>query len=88
MNVKIGIIITVVAIAAIASAVMFTTDLGTQTSITQNEKIGLIVNTPSNTITLEELNDIYLQASSTGVGRNNLYLFWNLIEPEKRNFDW
>ncbi len=88
MNVKIGIIITVVAIATIASAVMFSPNLGTQPTITQNEKIGLIINTPSNSITLEELNDIYLQASSTGVGRNNLYLFWNLIEPEKRNFDW
>ena len=67
---------------------MFAPDLGTQPSITQNEKIGLIVNTPSNTITLEELNDIYSEASSTGIGRNNLYLFWNLIEPERGNFDW
>ena len=88
INVKIGIIVTVVAIAAIASAMMFAPDLGTQPSITQNEKIGLIVNTPSNTITLEELNDIYSEASSTGIGRNNLYLFWNLIEPERGNFDW
>ena len=88
INVKIGLIIIVVGIIVIASAVMFTTDLGTQSSITQNEKIGLIVNTPSNAITLEDLNDIYSQASSTGIGRNNLYLFWNLIEPEKRNFDW
>jgi hypothetical protein len=88
INVKIGIIITIVTIAAIASAALFSPNLGSQPSITQNEKIGLIVNTPSNSVTLEELNDIYLQASSTGVGRNNLYLFWNLIEPEKRNFDW
>jgi hypothetical protein len=87
-NVKIGIIITVVAIAAIATAVMFSSHLGTEPTITQNEKIGLIVNTPSNTITLEELNDIYSEASSTGIGRNNLYLFWNLIEPERGNFDW
>jgi hypothetical protein len=88
INVKIGIIITIAVVAAIASAVMFAPNLGSQPSITQNEKIGLIINTPSNSITLEELNDIYLQATSTGVGRNNLYLFWNLIEPEKRNFDW
>ena len=88
INVKIGIIISVVAIAAIASAALFAPDLGSNPTITQNEKIGLIINTPSNEITLEELSDIYSQASSTGVGRNNLYLFWNLIEPEKRNFDW
>ncbi|HSG74365.1 MAG TPA: hypothetical protein VLA01_04125 [Nitrosopumilaceae archaeon] len=88
INVKIGIIITIVTVAAIASTIMFAPNLGTQPTITQNEKIGLIVNTPSNSITLEELNDTYSQATSTGVGRNNLYLFWNLIEPEKRNFDW
>ena len=88
INVKIGIILTVVAIVAIVSAVMFAPDLGSQPTITQNEKIGLIVNTPSNAITLEELNDIYSEASSTGIGRNNLYLFWNLIEPEKENYDW
>lgn len=88
INVKIGIIITAVVIVAIASAILFTPDSGFQPAITQNEKIGLIVNAPSNTITLDELNEIYSQASSIGIGRNNLYLFWNLIEPEKRNFDW
>lgn len=88
INVKIGIILTVAVIIGIASAIMLVPDLGTQQSITQNEKIGLIVNSPSNAVTLEELNDVYSEASSTGVGRNNLYLFWNLIEPEKRNFDW
>lgn len=88
INVKIGIVITVALIVAIASAAIFAPDLGNQSIKTQNEKIGIIVNTPSNTITLEELSDIYSQASSTGVGRNNLYLFWNLIEPERKNFDW
>ena len=88
INVKIGIIIVSAVLIVISSAILFTPDLGFQPAITQNEKIGLIVNAPSNTITLDELNEIYSQASSTGVGRNNLYLFWNLIEPEKRNFDW
>lgn len=73
---------------AIASAVLFAPDLGNQSTITQNQKIGLIINAPSNEITIDELGDIYSKASSTGVGRNNLYLFWNLIEPEKGNFDW
>jgi len=88
ISVKIAIIIASVSLIAISSALLFTLDLDIQPAITQNEKIGLIVNTPSNTITLDELNEIYSQASSTGVGRNNLYLFWNLIEPEKRNYDW
>ena len=38
-NLKIGIIITIVVIAAIASAVMFAHNLGNQPTITQNEKI-------------------------------------------------
>lgn len=88
INVKIGIIITVAVSVAIASAVLFAPDLGNQSTITQNQKIGLIINAPSNEITIDELGDIYSKASSTGVGRNNLYLFWNLIEPEKGNFDW
>ncbi len=88
INVKIGIILTVVVIIAIASALLFTSDLVSEPTITQNEKIGLIVNTPSNAITLEDLSDIYYQATSTGMGRNNLYLFWNLVEPEKENYDW
>ncbi len=88
ISVKIAIIIASISLIAISSALLFTPDLDIQPAITQNEKIGLIVNTPSNTITLDELNEIYSQASSTGVGRNNLYLFWNLIEPEKRNYDW
>lgn len=88
INVKIGIIIASVVLIVIASTILFTSDSGFQTATSQNEKIGLIVNAPSNTITLDELNEIYSQASSTGIGRNNLYLFWNLIEPEKRNFDW
>lgn len=88
INIKIGIIITVAAIISITSVALFAPNLGSQPTITQNEKIGLIINTPSNAITLEDLSEIYSQASSTGVGRNNLYLFWNLIEPEKRNFDW
>jgi len=88
ITVKIGIIIVAGVLIAISSAILFTPDSGFEPAITQNEKIGLIVNAPSNAITLDELNEIYLQASSTGIGRNNLYLFWNLIEPEKRNFDW
>ena len=53
-----------------------------------DEKIGLVINTPTNEITLEELNKIYSGASSTGIGRSNVYLFWNIIEPEKDQYNW
>ena len=62
-----------------------------KTSSEQNiidEKIGLVINTPTNEITLEELNKIYSGASSTGIGRSNVYLFWNIIEPEKDQYNW
>lgn len=88
INVKIGIIITAAVIVALASAAMFAPNLGNQPNVAQNEKIGLIINAPTNSITIDELNEIYSEASSTGIGRNNLYLFWNLIEPEKGNYDW
>ena len=53
-----------------------------------NEKIGLVINTPNLSISLQELHKIYADASSTGIGRSNVYLFWNIIEPIKGEFDW
>ncbi len=83
----IGGIIAAIAIAGIASAFLISSDNEPPTKI-QNEKIGLIVNAPTNEITIEKLRNYYSQASSTGIGRNNLYLFWDLIEPEKENYNW
>ena len=54
----------------------------------KNEKIGLVINTPNSSVSLRDLEDIYSEASSTGIGRSNVYLFWNLIEPKKGEFDW
>jgi hypothetical protein len=53
-----------------------------------NEKIGLVINSPSQSITLQQLDQIYLDAANTGIGRNNIYLFWNVIEPVKNEYDW
>ena len=84
----IGGIITAVAIAAIASVFLLSSESGFQPTTSHNAKLGLIVNPPSNKITLDDLKNYYTQASSTGIGRTNLYLFWNLIEPKKGNYDW
>ena len=80
--------IAAVVIVAIASAFLLLSESGFQPTTSHNAKLGLIVNPPSNKITLDDLKNYYTQASSTGIGRNNLYLFWNLIEPEKGNYDW
>jgi hypothetical protein len=87
-KVIIGGIIGAVAIAAIVSAFLFSPNFSLIHPSFHNEKLGLIINPPSNKITLDDLQNYYAQASSTGIGRTNLYLFWNLIEPEKENYDW
>jgi hypothetical protein len=56
--------------------------------VTQNEKLGLIINTPSREITMEQLKNIYSEAATTGAGRNNLYLFWDHIEPQQDQYNW
>lgn len=85
----IGGIVAIVIIAGVATALLLSSNSDILEPVTtKNEKIGLIVNPPTNQISIEDLRDYYSKASSTGVGRNNLYLFWNLIEPEKENYDW
>lgn len=81
-----GVIIGVAVSIAIISSVLLipTLDIPIQT----NEKIGLVINTPSNSITLQNLDEIYSEASSTGIGRSNVYLFWNLVEPVRGEYDW
>ncbi len=54
----------------------------------RNKKLGLVINTPETATTLETLNEVYSKASSTGIGRSNVYMFWNIIEPEQRNYNW
>lgn len=53
-----------------------------------NEKIGLVINSPNQSTTLQELNQIYSQAGDVGIGRSNIYLFWNLVEPVRGEYDW
>jgi len=53
-----------------------------------NESIGMVINSPSSSVTLQQLDEIFTDASSTGIGRSNVYLFWNIIEPVEGKFDW
>jgi hypothetical protein len=53
-----------------------------------NEKIGLVINSPNQSISLHDLNQTYLDATSSGIGRSNVYLFWNIVEPARGEFDW
>ena len=55
---------------------------------TNNESIGMVINSPSSSVTLQQLDEIFTDASSSGIGRSNVYLYWNMIEPVEGKFDW
>ena len=37
---------------------------------------------------MDDLEEAYKVASTSGAGRTNLYVHWNQLEPEEGNFDW
>ena len=82
LGISVGVVVIV-----IIGIVLVTSNLEL-TSQKHNEKIGLVINTPNPSISLQDLKQIYADASSTGIGRSNVYLFWNIIEPQKGEFDW
>lgn len=81
MIMGIGVVIAIVAVGLIIS----TNIISPQQT---NEKIGLVINSPDQSTTLQELDAVYSQASDSGIGRSNVYLFWNLVEPVRGEFDW
>jgi hypothetical protein len=56
--------------------------------ISQNEKIGLVINTINPPTSIDDIENSYKIASTSGIGRTNLYIHWDQLEPEKGNFDW
>ena len=94
MNSKIiGIAILVVAIG-VSSAYFITKndsiDVNSQPiePMSQNEKIGLVINTITPPKSIEDIEKSYKIATSSGIGRTTLYVHWDKLEPEKGNFDW
>ncbi len=81
----IGVIIT--AFIVILAALMLISP-SSETTQKNNEKIGLVINSPSSSVSLKQIDEIFTDASSTGIGRSNVYLFWNIIEPVEGKFDW
>ena len=57
-------------------------------TITQNEKIGLIINTVNPPQGILDIEESYKIASTSGIGRTNLYIHWDYLEPEEGKFDW
>ena len=91
MNSKIvGIIILVVAIGG-ASAYFTTTNDSSEISKQfnyQNDKVGLVINTIDRPKSVDDIEKSYKLATTSGIGRTNLYVHWDQLEPEKGNFDW
>jgi hypothetical protein len=76
------------ALIVIIAVLMLISQSSEITTQKNNEKIGLVINSPSSSISLKQIDEIFSNASSTGIGRSNVYLFWNVIEPVEGNFDW
>ncbi len=83
-----GVLVGIAVIITLSAVVLSIPTSQTITVQQTNEKIGLVINSPKQATTLQDLDKIYSTASNTGIGRSNVYLFWNLIEPERGEFDW
>ena len=83
-----GVVAGIVIIIAVAATVLTLPSSEIVTNQKTNEKIGLVINSPNQSITLEKLDQIYSEASNTGIGRSNVYLFWNIVEPVRGEYDW
>lgn len=86
IGVGIGIVV-IIAIAAVSLGISTETKVPL-TIQKSNEKIGLVINSPNQATTLQELDSVYSQASDAGVGRSNVYLFWSIVEPVRGEYDW
>jgi len=83
-----GVVAGIVIIIAVIATVLTLPSSEIVTNQKTNEKIGLVINSPNQSITLEKLDQIYSEASNTGIGRSNVYLFWNIVEPVRGEYDW
>ena len=80
-----------IVVAAIIISIGITTTLINSESpiISQNnEKIGLVINSPTQSTTIKELDQIYSESTTAEIGRSNVYLFWNIVEPVRGEYDW
>lgn len=60
----------------------------TQTQITPNPKIGLVIWPPAEKPTVTDLRNAFIQAAPTGIGRGNVYISWPTIEPQQGQYSW
>ena len=85
-GIGVGVVIVIIAVSIFAFPNL-EQNVGKQT-MPRNEKLGLVINTPTNAVTLQKLGEVYEEAASTGIGRSNVYLFWNMIEPQRGKYNF
>ncbi len=83
-----GVIVGIAVIIAMAVGVLALPSSETNNAQRANEKIGLVINSPNQSVSLQQVDEVFSDASTTGIGRSNVYLFWNLVEPQRGEFDW
>jgi len=83
----IGIAVITVAIGA-SMALTFQTFEAALDAQVNNPKIGLVINPPTQTPDARLISEVYGQAASTGIGRSNVYVFWDAVEPRRGEYDW
>jgi hypothetical protein len=87
-NRSLGIIVGIGIVIAVIAVAMSISNPDILSSPQTNQKIGLVINSPNQSTTLKELDQVYSEASDSGIGRSNVYLFWNLVEPVRGEYDW
>jgi hypothetical protein len=85
IGIGVAIVIAIIAISLFSNSQIISSQTNTSN---QNDKIGLVINSPHQSTNLKQLDEIFQTAASSGIGRSNVYIFWNTIEPEKNSFDW
>jgi len=85
---SLGVILGIGVVIAVIAVAMSISNPDIISSQQTNEKIGLVINSPNQSTTLQQLNDVYSEAADSGIGRSNVYLFWNLVEPVRGEYDW
>lgn len=88
MDKKIFLAIGIALATAITILVMLSGSPQENLNVQKNEKLGLVINTPTQKITVDQIKQVYVTADSSAAGRTNLYLFWNHIEPEQEKYNW
>lgn len=90
MNKKIlGGAITTGVIAVVIAVILSQTPTEVEKALIQkDEKLGLTIFPPTDTPNLSDLKEAYAQAATAGIGRNNVYLSWPMIEPTQGQYSW